>query len=965
MNHPFRQSLIASLVGLALIPTTSIAEKLPSVTNGKTETATENTIYDQQVGPSGIIYVNGGTLNVENNVTVDSTNSTVAESGSGILILGNGSKLNGTDNLKINVNKKQTGIGFNANSSGAFISLGDNASITAEDNSAIKIMGSDHTLVSGDNLNLESKYSAIHLLANDSTVTIGENANLTSTESSALVVQGKGNTVSVGDGGKLKASYYGVSLSGVDNTVNLGSVQLSGSRAVLMQGESNTLNIASGSILAGEINPMAPEDGATALAVGGINNTVTIDNSLLTSEGKRIIRLGSSGVNAINDGNTVNLNNVTIKDGQNSENDDSVIGILTTNNEKINNEYEFTLNLNSGLIETTNSNLISSTMEPNQDGNSVSSAKTLININDVTMNNTNGNYLVVFGKTDLSQNHTDLTLNLTQTDASSFSKGIINNDQSTLELNLDKSQIMGDIVNNTGSQGEMKINASNGSIISGNIFALNDAGNIDTENAYTSVKLDNAAWITTDDSHVKNLTNGGTVLFDSTNSIHTITVHGDYVGNEGNILFNGKLAGDDSAVDKLIVEGNTSGTTSVSVNNLGGSGAKTINGIELISVAGNSDGLFTQNGRIVAGAYDYSLIKNGNNWYLTNENRDPVDPVDPVDPPSPHKPNERPEAGSYISNLMAANTMFNARLHDRLGETQYTDALTGEKKVTSMWMRNVGSHTRWKSNGGQLSTQSNSYVLQIGGDIAQWSSSELDRYHLGIMVGYGNQKSNSDSNRTGYKSKGSLNGYNTGLYGTWYQNDESKNGLYVDSWLQYSWFNNHVNGEGLASESYKSDGFTASLESGYTQKMGEFIGSLGTTNEWYIQPKAQVIWMGVKAKDHVESNGTRVNGTGNDNIQTRLGIKTFLNGHNKIDDGKDREFQPFVEANWIHNTQSYGVKMDGESVSQAGVGNIGELKTGVEGQINKNLNLWGNIAQQVGDKGYSDTKAMLGLKYNF
>lgn len=31
--------------------------------------------------------------------------------------------------------------------------------------------------------------------------------------------------------------------------------------------------------------------------------------------------------------------------------------------------------------------------------------------------------------------------------------------------------------------------------------------------------------------------------------------------------------------------------------------------------------------------------------------------------------------------------MFITRLHDRLGETQYTDALTGEQRVTSLWMR--------------------------------------------------------------------------------------------------------------------------------------------------------------------------------------------------------------------------------------------------------------------------------------
>lgn len=57
--------------------------------------------------------------------------------------------------------------------------------------------------------------------------------------------------------------------------------------------------------------------------------------------------------------------------------------------------------------------------------------------------------------------------------------------------------------------------------------------------------------------------------------------------------------------------------------------------------------------------------------------------------------------------------------------------------------------------------------------------------------------------------------------------------------------------------------------------------------------------------------------------------------------------------------------MNDVSSYQEGTRNIGELKVGVEGQLNKNLHLWGNVAQQVGDKGYSDTQGMLGIKYAF
>jgi outer membrane autotransporter protein len=497
----------------------------------------------------------------------------------------------------------------------------------------------------------------------------------------------------------------------------------------------------------------------------------------------------------------------------------------------------------------------------------------------------------------------------------------------------------------------------------------------------TDVNIDSASrWNLTADSLVDDVNLAGTINFVAPSTLpmnagHTLTAN-NWHGQGGTVVLNTVLGDDTSVTDKILVNGNTSGNTFVKVNNAGGGGAYTVQGIRVVEVKGQSDGTFTKSGRIVAGAYDYSLEKKGTDWYLTNLQVTPppvvppvvVPPVtDPTDKPQGDKtsPIVRPESASYTANLAAANTMFITRLHDRLGEPQYTDILTGEKKVSSLWLRQVGGHNRWKDSSGQISTQSNRYVVQMGGDIAQWSTDGLQRWHLGVMAGYGNEHSNSNSNMTGYKSKGSVNGYSAGLYATWYQNDETKQGMYLDSWAQYGWFNNHVKGQDIQGESYKSSGITASLETGYTHKLGEFTGSQGSLNEWYIQPQAQAIWMGVTAEDHRENNGTRVNAEGDGNLQTRLGVRTYLKGHNKIDDGKNRTFQPFVEANWIHNTQDFGTRMDGVSVSQSGARNLGEIKTGVEGQLNPHLNLWGNVGVQIGDKGYSDTAAMVGVKYSF
>ncbi|EKP6378597.1 TPA: autotransporter outer membrane beta-barrel domain-containing protein [Escherichia coli] len=533
------------------------------------------------------------------------------------------------------------------------------------------------------------------------------------------------------------------------------------------------------------------------------------------------------------------------------------------------------------------------------------------------------------------------------------------------------------ILANIGSNAEITVDASQKSVLSGTT-------SVATGSTLNILLSDGASWISGGDSSVTNLLldNGNLVISgpDATRNVgNVVTVTGDYQGNNGNIEFNTVLAGDDSATDKLIVQGNTSGKTFVTVNKAGGSGAQTLNGIELIHVDGQSDGEFTQTGRIAAGAYDYTLGRgtgvNSGNWYLTSGKNSPTPAPQPTPEPVPepkpepapdsHNNDLRPEAGTYTANLVAANTMFVTRLHERLGQMQYTDVITGEQKNTSMWMRHEGGHNRWHDASGQLKTQSNRYVVQLGGDIAQWGWGKTDRWHLGVMVGYGNDHSSTDAARTGYRSKGSVNGYSTGLYATWYADDETHNGAYLDTWAQYGWFDNHVKGDDLPGESWKSKGLTASLETGYTWKAGEFSGGQGSLNEWYIQPQAQIVWMGVKADEHRENNGTRVESTGDDNVRTRLGVKTWIKGHNKMDDGKSREFSPFVEVNWLHNTRDFGTRMNGVMVHQDGARNIGEIKTGVEGQINTHLNLWGNVGVQIGDKGYNDTSAMLGMKYTF
>ncbi|WP_285723286.1 MULTISPECIES: autotransporter outer membrane beta-barrel domain-containing protein, partial [unclassified Pantoea] len=325
----------------------------------------------------------------------------------------------------------------------------------------------------------------------------------------------------------------------------------------------------------------------------------------------------------------------------------------------------------------------------------------------------------------------------------------------------------------------------------------------------------------------------------------------------------------------------------------------------------------------------------------------------------------RPEAGAYAANLQGSRDLFTLSLHDRAGTSLYTDPVTGETHATSMWLRNEGGRSVARLADGQNRTAANRYVMQLGGDVAAWESDAAGRLSAGVMGGYANQQSTTRNGLTGHDAKGSVDGYSAGLYATWYQNPADKSGMYMDGWLQYGRFNNEVKGKDLAPETYKSRGLGASVETGYSWRLLSLLSSEGTEGSFWLQPHAQVLWTGVRADDHTERNGTRVQGTGSDGVETKLGMRAFLRGKSAKDAGTAREFEPFVEANWIYQTDETGVRMNGAENHLAGVRNAGELKAGVEGQLTKNLSLDVSVAQQMAGKGYSDTAGVLGMKVSF
>lgn len=421
-------------------------------------------------------------------------------------------------------------------------------------------------------------------------------------------------------------------------------------------------------------------------------------------------------------------------------------------------------------------------------------------------------------------------------------------------------------------------------------------------------------------------------------------VANNYTSNNGLLEMNVVLGDDDSATDKLIVGGNTSGETYVNFNNIGGLGDQTNTGIKVVEVLGVSDGEFIKNNVVVAGLYEYSLVRGGSDgnmkdFYLTSKLQD--------------KNVYRPEVGSYLGNMTLANMMFDLRLYDRETHLQH---LNNEDEAPNLWMINSYSRFNQSFSDHDLRGKGNLYNIRIGTDLRNDFNEKGEQNLIGIMASYGNGSQTTNNKLIGRSSKGSVNGFTIGVYSSWFENVKDRSGWYVDSWAQYGWFDNEINGAGLEKESYDSEGWALSAE------VGKTINYKKTDNKtYYWQPKAQVSYSKIKSGTHTESNGTEIAFGNSDAFHTRVGLR-WLSEQNQAFERKD---SCFAEVNWLYNSKDYVIYSLGDSVSTKGNKHLGELRVGYEKEISKDLLLGLNASGRFGSHNYRSYQGMVTVEYSF
>ncbi|EEJ0045654.1 fibronectin-binding autotransporter adhesin ShdA [Salmonella enterica subsp. enterica] len=471
------------------------------------------------------------------------------------------------------------------------------------------------------------------------------------------------------------------------------------------------------------------------------------------------------------------------------------------------------------------------------------------------------------------------------------------------------------------------------------------------------------------------LINMGTMTSGSSSSTpgNTLYVDGDYTGNGGSLYLNTVLGDDDSATDKLVITGDASGTTDLYINGIG-DGAQTTNGIEVVDVGGvSTSDAFELKNEVNAGLYTYRLYWNesDNDWYLASKAQSDDDDSGGDDTPSDGgddggnvtppddggdggdvAPQYRADIGAYMGNQWMARNLQMQTLYDREG-SQYRNA------DGSVWARFKAGKAESEAVSGNIDMDSNYSQFQLGGDILAWGNGQQS-VTVGVMASYINADIDSTGNRgadgSQFTSSGNVDGYNLGVYATWFADAQTHSGAYVDSWYQYGFYNNSVESGDAGSESYDSTANAVSLETGYRYDI-----ALSNGNTVSLTPQAQVVWQNYSADSVKDNYGTRIDGQDGDSWTTRLGLRV----DGKLYKGSRTVIQPFAEANWLHTSDDVSVSFDDATVKQDLPANRAELKVGLQADIDKQWSVRAQVAGQTGSNDFGDLNGSLNLRYNW
>ncbi|MFQ6346415.1 autotransporter outer membrane beta-barrel domain-containing protein [Pseudomonas sp. R11F] len=508
----------------------------------------------------------------------------------------------------------------------------------------------------------------------------------------------------------------------------------------------------------------------------------------------------------------------------------------------------------------------------------------------------------------------------------------------------------------------------------GGTFVLGDSGSgtgTMTVDGSSTLLVDTGIISPFTSGQLATLNNGGQIdMTGNPTATHSLTVNGNYNGAGGRLALSSVLDGDGSPSDKLVVsQGTLSGTTSLSVTNLGGKGAATLqDGILVVQAINGATGAgtaFTSSG-VSAGAFNYYLFKGGvtpgteQNYYLRNTVpvTPPPDPVivtplpepvpgtpplppnpvvTPVDPAAPINPIVKPiplyreEVPLYSVLYPAVQQMVQGMLgtyHERQGD-QAQQRQTGV--FPTGWARVYGSNGRQGFTGTVNPTLNSSRSgYQLGTDLYAHAHDTGQTQRAGLFVGLGRLQGSIKGFNDGFEDNNAgdvtLRNKSLGVYWTLI----GANRAYLDLVLMKSWIDGHSESDRGIKMKVKGRDVTASAEVGWP---------FSISPHWELEPQGQFI-VGRSSLDSQNDGSSAITFHSDTNVTTRLGAR--LRGDYQV---RGMPLQPYVRANvWHTSAGTNTVRFNGVTdIDTEQKSTTMELKVGATLKVAQDVSVYGEL----------------------
>lgn len=359
----------------------------------------------------------------------------------------------------------------------------------------------------------------------------------------------------------------------------------------------------------------------------------------------------------------------------------------------------------------------------------------------------------------------------------------------------------------------------------------------------------------------------------------------------------------------LTFEKNITGTSDIIFEGKALDNLKHLDGHQIVKVNGTADkNAFRLSGKYRKGIYTLSLQQRLEGFFTKLQERDDI--------------------AIYAQQAQAANTLFALRLNDK-----NSDIFDRTLPRKGLWLRVIDGHSSQWVQGKTAPLEGYRKGVQLGGEVFTWQN-ESNQFSVGLMGGQAEQRSTFRNPDTDNLTTGNIKGFGTGVYATWHQLQDKQTGAYVDSWAQYQRFRHRINTED-GTERFTSKGITASIEAGYNALLAEHLTEKGTQIRFYLQPQAQLTYLGVNG-GLTDSGNSKVNLLGSRQLQSRVGVQAkaqFLLNKNIV-------IQPFAAVNTLYHSKPFGVEIDNER-------RVINNKTAIESQLGVTLKIKSHLTLQA------------------